>query len=158
MSPFALPLVTELAVTLRFAAGVAAGVAATLAMDLAMARLPEGETPPRIAAGVLTETDPVRAPERVGTVVHYLAGGLTGPLFVWLVFAAETALGPGVAATVLAGVVLYALMVGFFVLVVLPRTSLPRQRLSAIRRDWALSAAAYCLVLVPAVAAASTAL
>jgi uncharacterized membrane protein YdcZ (DUF606 family) len=155
MEPIALPLVTELAVSLRFVAGVAAGVLATLAMDLVMARLPEGETPPLVASGVLTETNPVRAPQRVGTVVHYLAGGLTGPLFVWLLFTLEAALGAGVPATVAAGLMLYALMVGFFAVVVLPRSSLPGQRLGTIRRDWALAAAAYCLVLVPAVAAAS---
>jgi len=152
------PLVTELAVSLRFVAGVAAGLLATLAMDFVMARLPEGETPPLVASGVLTETSPVRAPQRVGTVVHYLAGGLTGPLFVWLSFSAEAALGTGPLATLAAGVVLYALMVGFFAVVVLPRSSLPGQRLGTIGRDWALSAAAYCLVLVPAVAAASTVL
>jgi len=43
-------------------------------------------------------------------------------------------------------------MVGFFALVVLPRSRLPSARIADIRRDWAISAAAYLLVLVPLVA------
>lgn len=146
----------SLAVPLRFVAGVLAGVVATLAMDLVMARLPEGATPPSIAAGVLTGTPPDDAPDRLASVVHYLAGFLTGPLFVWLLFAGEGVIGERSAAvTVGAAVVLYALMVGFFALVVLPRSLVAGERVGAIRRDWAVSAAAYLVVLVPFVAAAS---
>jgi hypothetical protein len=146
----------SLAVSLRFVAGVLAGVVATLAMDLVMARLPEGATPPSIAAGVLTGTPPDAAPDRLASVVHYLAGFLTGPLFVWLLFAGEGVIGErSVAVTVAAAVVLYVLMVGFFAVVVLPRSLVARERVGAIRRDWAVSAAAYLLVLVALVAAAS---
>jgi hypothetical protein len=43
-------------------------------------------------------------------------------------------------------------MVGFFALVVLPRSQgLSRQRLSAIRRAWSIEAAVYLLVLAPIV-------
>jgi hypothetical protein len=146
----------SLAVPLRFVAGVLAGVVATLAMDLVMARLPEGPTPPSIAAGVLTGTPPDAAPDRLAGVVHYLAGFLTGPLFVWLLFAGEGVVGErSVAVTVAVAVVLYVLMVGFFVVVVLPRSLVVGERVGAIRRDWAVSAAAYLLVLVALVAAAS---
>jgi len=151
------PLVTTLSVPLRFVLGVAAAVAATLVMDVVMARLPEGETPPFVASGVLTETPPDTAPPRLASVVHYIAGGLTGPLFVWFLLASEGLLGgPSLLSTALAGVVLYVLMVGFFVVVVLPRSQVAAQRLGAIRRDWAVSAAAYLLVLVPVVAVGST--
>ncbi|WP_336338520.1 hypothetical protein [Haloarcula brevis] len=150
------PLVTTLTVSLRFVIGVAAGVAATLAMDLVMARLTEGETPPLVAAGVLTDSAPQHAPERLASVVHYVAGWLTGPLFVWVLLTSEGLLGgQSLLATGLAAAVLYALMVGFFVFVVLPRSRLPSVRLAAIRRDWAISAAAYLLVLVPLVAVGS---
>jgi hypothetical protein len=150
------PLVTTLTVPLRFVIGVAAGVAATLAMDLVMARLPEGETPPLVAAGVLTDSAPQHAPGRLASVVHYVAGWLTGPLFVWVLLTSEGLLGgQSLLATVLAAAVLYALMVGFFVFVVLPRSRLPSVRLADIRRDWAISAAAYLLVLVPLVAVGS---
>lgn len=146
----------SLAVPLRFVAGVLAGVVATLAMDLVMARLPEGATPPSIAAGVLTGTSPDAAPDRLASVVHYLAGFLTGPLFVWLLFASEGVVGERSAAvTMAAAVVLYVLMVGFFAVVVLPQSLVAGQRVGAIRRDWALSAAAYLVVLVPLVAVAS---
>jgi hypothetical protein len=126
-------------------------------MDVVMARLPEGETPPAIASGVLTESRPVAAPERLASVVHYLAGWLTGPLFVWLLLVSQALVGgPSLAATAAAAVALYALMVGFFVAVVLPRSQVAAQRLGAIRRDWAVSAAAYLLVLVPLVAVGTT--
>jgi hypothetical protein len=155
MDPLA--LVTPQAVSLRFLLGAAAAVVATLGMDLVMARLPEGSTPPSVASGVLTRRRPDDAPARLASVVHYLAGGLTGPLFVWLLFAGESVLGgPSLATTAVAAAVLYVLMVGFFVVVVLPRSQLARQRVGATRRDWALSAAAYLLVLVPLVFAGTT--
>lgn len=151
-----LPLVTTLTVSLRFVIGVAAGVLATLAMDLVMTRLPEGETPPFVASGVLTDSAPQHAPERLSSAVHYLAGWLTGPLFVWVLLTSEGLLGgPSVVATLLAATVLYGLMVGFFVFVVLPRSRLPSVRTADIRRDWAISAAVYLVVLVPLVALGS---
>ncbi len=145
-----------LAVSARFALGVAAGVVATLVMDRVMAGRPEGETPPRVAAGVLTERPPDGAPDRLAAVVHYVAGGLTGPLFVWLLYGVEGLFGTGLVAAAVAAAALYVLMVAFFAGVVLPRSSLARQRLGAVRRDWALSAAGYLAVLVPLVAAGST--
>ncbi|KAA9395975.1 hypothetical protein Har1130_17340 [Haloarcula sp. CBA1130] len=149
-------LVTTLTVSFRFVIGVVASVAATVAMDLVMARLPEGETAPFIASGVLTNTVPEDAPERLASVVHYIAGWLTGPLFVWMLLTSEGLVGgQSILATVVAAAVLYTLMVGFFVFVVLPRSRLPSTRMADIRRDWAISAAAYLLVLVPLVALGS---
>jgi len=150
------PLATTLTVSLRFVIGVAAGVVATVAMDLVMGRLPEGETPPFVAAGVLTDSAPQHAPGRLANVVHYIAGWLTGPLFVWVLLTSEGLLGgQSLLATVLAATVLYTLMVGFFVFVVLPRSRLASVRIADIRRDWAISAAVYLLVLVPLVALGS---
>jgi len=144
-----------LAVPILFAVGVGAGIVATLMMDLVMARLPEGETPMYIAAGVLTDRPPGDAPGRLAAVVHYVAGLLTGPLFVWLLFASEGLLDGSVVATLAATVVLLILMIGFFAVVVLPQSRVDDGRLGAIRRDWALAAAAYLAVLVPLVAVAS---
>jgi hypothetical protein len=141
----------SLGVSLQYSLGVAAAVVATLVMDAAMARLPEGETPPFVAAGVLTERPPDAAPVRLAAVVHYLAGGLTGPLFVWLSLTAAALFGPSLVTTLLAALVLYVLMVGFFAVVVLPRSLVARDRVAAIRRDWAVAAAAYLVVLVPVV-------
>jgi hypothetical protein len=147
-----LSLASPLAVPVRFVLGVAGGILAVLAMDVVMARLPEGKTPPFVAAGVLTEAHPDDAPARLAAVVHYVAGLLTAPLFVWLLFASEALFG-GVspAATAAAAAVLYVLMVGFFVVVVLPRSRVGADRVPAIRRDWALAAVAYLVVLVPLV-------
>jgi len=145
-----------LAVPLRFVVGLGAGIVATLVMDLVMPRLPEGSTPPSIASGVLTTKSPSAAPERLATVVHYIAGFLTGPLFVWLLFATEGVLGErSLAAVAVAGVVLYVLMVGFFAVVVLPRSMVAANRVGTIRRDWAIDALAYVLALVPLVTAGS---
>jgi hypothetical protein len=147
------PATPGFAVPLRFLVGIAAAVAATIAMDLVMTRRPEGDTPPTVAAGVLTDRHPDHAPERLATVVHYLAGGLSGGLFVWLLYATEATLDTtGALATGVAAVVMLALMIGFFVVVVLPRSRIQRGRLSAVRRDWAAAAATYVLVLAPLVA------
>ena len=145
----------RLTVPILFAVGVGAGIVATLVMDLVMARLPEGETPMYIAAGVLTDRPPGGAPGRLAAVVHYVAGLLTGPLFVWLLFTSEGLLGTSVVSTLAATVVLLVLMVGFFAVVVLPRSRVDDRRRGAIRRDWSLAAAAYLAVLVPLVAVAA---
>jgi len=137
-----------LSTPLRIVAGVVAGVVATRGMDLVMARLPEGETPPRVASGVLTERDPDRAPARLAAVVHHAAGWLTGGLFVTLLLFAEAVLGVSPAAYAAASLLLYVLMVGFFAVVVLPRVAFARDRVRTVVRDWAISAAAYLLVLV----------
>lgn len=152
---------TETVVTpepvLRFPIGLVGGILATFGMDLVMSRLPEGTTPPSVAAGVLTETHPDRAPRRLGTVAHYLAGAGTALLFVWLSLATETLLGTASLLTaVVTGVLLYVLMVGFFVVVPLPRApGLSADRRKATARDWAISAAGYLLVLVPVVTLAN---
>ncbi|SFR58994.1 MULTISPECIES: hypothetical protein [Halorubrum] len=148
---------TTLSLLAGLALGPVVGLVATLAMDVVMARLPEGTTAPKVAAGVLTDTPVDDAPERLATWVHYVAGGGSGLLFVGLVAATGRVLGAGTAVTVaVAGVALFALMVGFFALVPLPRASgLPRQRLGPIRRDWAASAAAYVVVAAVVVAVAT---
>jgi hypothetical protein len=152
--------VSDLAVpvgpALLFPLGAAAGVVATLAMDVVAARLPEGTTPPTVAAGVLTGSHPDAAPPFLGRVVHYLAGGLTGPLLVWLLFATETVAGPSVVGPALAAAVLFVVMVVFFAAVVLPRADgVGSDRARRIGRDWALQAAAYVAVLVPLVVGAA---
>ncbi|KOX95591.1 MULTISPECIES: hypothetical protein [Halorubrum] len=148
---------TTLSLLAGLALGPVVGLAATLAMDPVMARLPEGTTAPKVAAGVLTDTPVDDAPERLATWVHYVAGAGSGLLFVGLVSAIQAALGLGVGvALAVAGVAQFALMVGFFALVPLPRApGLPRQRLGPIRRDWAASAAAYVLVAAVAVGVAT---
>jgi hypothetical protein len=153
-----LPLVASpsLAIALRILLGVLAGALATLAMDVVMARIEEGETPPRVASGVLTDIRPDDAPPRLASVVHYVAGALSGPLFVWVLLVAEGLLGPGLPAALAATVAFYPSMIGFFVAVVLPRSrGVSRERRRAIGRAWALEAAAYLAVLVPLVVATS---
>lgn len=150
------PLVSTPTVPLRFVVGLVGAVLATLAMDAVMPRLAEGETPPFVASGVLTERPPGEAPARLAAVVHYVAGGLTGPLFVWLVLLVEgLSGGPSVVATAAAAVVLYVVMVAFFAVVVLPRSLVADDRVGAIRRDWAVDAAVYVAALAPVVAVGS---
>lgn len=138
---------------LRFPIGLVGGMLATLGMDLIMRALPEGTTPPAVAAGVLTDTHPDRAPERLATAAHYLAGAGTGLLFVWLSLATEAfAGGPTLLTAISTGALLYVLMVGFFLVVPLPRApGLSADRRRTTGRDWAVMAAGYLLVLLPAV-------
>jgi hypothetical protein len=145
-----------LSVPLLFLASVAAAVVATFAMDLVMPRLREGKTPPQVAAGVLTERSPDNSPRRLAKAVHYVAGALTGPLFVWLYLVAGQFLSPPELAGAAAAVVLYPLMVGFFIVLVLPRASgMPQRRASVVARAWAIEAFVYVLVLTPLVTAAA---
>ncbi|OYR38384.1 hypothetical protein DJ82_12460 [Halorubrum sp. Ib24] len=139
------------------ALGPVVGLLATLAMDRVMPRLPEGTTAPRVAASVLTNTSVDRAPERLATWVHYVAGGGSRLLFVGLVSAVQVGLGVGApVALAVASPVMLALMIGFFALVPLPRArGIPRQRLATIRRDWAVSAAVYVVAAAMVVALAS---
>lgn len=133
----------------RFPLGLLAGLLATLAMDVVMARVDEGETPPTVASGVLTLTHPDRAPERLASVVHYLAGLLTGPLFVYLLYVTEFVAGRSVVSTIVAAIVLFLVMVGFFTVVVLPRPDgLSPDRRKRIASAWSYAALAYVIVLV----------
>ncbi len=136
-----------LAPPVRIVLGVFAGIVATRLMDVAMARLPEGETAPRVAAGVLTGRSPADAPARLARVVHGVAGSLTGGLYVTLLLLAEAVLGPSAGAHLLAAGSLLVLMVGFFGVVVLPRAEMRRDRLRPTVRDWTAVAATYVLVL-----------
>jgi hypothetical protein len=144
----------DLVVPLRFALGVVAAGLGVLVTDAVMARLPEGGDAAAVASGVLTGTHPDEAPRRLAAVVHYVAGLLTGPPFVWLLLVAEGLLGAGVVATAVADLVLFVLMTGFFV-VVLPRSRVEPGRVGTVGRDWAASAA-YLLVVVPVVHVGST--
>ncbi|WP_240730022.1 hypothetical protein [Halalkalirubrum salinum] len=137
---------------IAFPIGLTAGILGTLVMDRIMAALPEGTTPPTIAAGVLTETHPDSAPKRLATVVHYLAGTGAGALFIWFLLAGTAIVGSSLAALLASTIVYYALMVGFFVFVPLQLvTGISTARKRSIARDWAISAAGYLFVLVPVV-------
>ncbi|PSP75222.1 hypothetical protein BRC86_04025 [Halobacteriales archaeon QS_3_64_16] len=150
--PLAVSSSPSLAIALRLLLGVLAGALATLAMDALMARIEEGGTPPRVASGVLTETRPDEAPRRLASAVHYVAGALSGPLFVWILLVAEGLLGAGPLAVFVAVLAFYPLMVGFFVAIVLQRSrGVSWERRRAIGRAWALEAALYLAVLVPLV-------
>lgn len=133
----------------RFPLGLLAGILATLAMDVVMARIDEGETPPTVASGVLTLTHPDRAPERLASVVHYVAGLLTGPLFVYVLYATEFLVGRSLLTTAVAAAVLFVVMVGFFTVVVLPRPDgLSTERRKRIASAWSYMALTYVIVLV----------
>jgi len=140
-------------------AGAAVGLLATLAMDLPMARLPEGETSPRVAAGTLADVPLDRAPAGVATAAHYGAGVGTGVLFVAGVAAARWLLDASAAVAVAAAaVVLFVLMNWFFSFVVVPvYGQVPDDRVGRVRRDWALSAATYLVVAGLVVGAATAA-
>lgn len=57
----------------RFPVGLVAAVVALPVMDRVMERVPEGTTPPSVAASVLTGRPVDDAPVRLASVAHYLA-------------------------------------------------------------------------------------
>jgi len=134
----------------RLVVGAIAGFVATLVMDVPMARLPEGETPHFVAAGVL-EGEPLdSAPDQTATAIHYGAGTLSGTLFVGVTVAAEQLLGstPVLLAVLVAVVVQLPIMIAFFSYVVLVvYGQVPEERVPQVRRDWALSASVYVAVV-----------
>lgn len=136
-------------------AGAAVGLVATLGMDLPMNRLPEGPTAPRVAAGTLSDATLDSAPDGVATAAHYGAGVGTGVLFLAGVSAARWLLDGTALAVAAAAAGLFVLMNWFFSFVVVPTYGrVPDDRVGRVRRDWALSAAAYLLVASVLVAAA----
>jgi len=136
---------------LRFPIGLVAAIGAVLVMDLVMAQLPEGTTPPQVAAGVLTRTAVDAAPARLAAVAHYLAGLGTGLMFVYFSLVTEWLLGgSSPSSLVVTTLLLYVLMVAFFVAVPLPRApGVTASRRRTIARDWAIAASAYLAALVP---------
>jgi len=139
----------EFSLLTGLAIGPTVGLFATLAMDLVMARLPEGETPPKVAASVLTGESVDTA-----TWIHYVAGAGSGLLFVGIAAVFGSVLDGSVATLTAASVVQLTLMVGFFAFVPLPRaTGVPRGRRARVRRAWAIEATAYVLVAAFVVAA-----
>ncbi|AEN06924.1 hypothetical protein [Halolamina sp.] len=144
------PLVTSLTVPLRFVVGVLAAAVALFVMGLAIPRFPDGELPPQIAAGVLTNRRPDGISGNLADAIHYAAGLLGGPVFVWLTLLFEGLLGSAsLVAAGLAMVVLYGFLTGFFLLVVLPRSRVADLRVPRIQRAWLFSVAIYVLVLAP---------
>lgn len=118
-------------------------------MNPVMSRLPEGGTPPKVAAGVLTDSVPRDAPDRLAMFAHYFAGVGTGALFAWLSLSSGLIIEGTAASIVAASVVLYILMVGFFVTVPLPLSRIEEDRKTSVARDWAASALVYVLVVSP---------
>ncbi|AXR76867.1 hypothetical protein [Natrarchaeobaculum sulfurireducens] len=142
---------TAVPAALRLPVGFVAAIPAVVVMDRVMSRLRDGTTPPSVAASVLTETPIDRSPDRLASVVHYLAALGTGVLFIYGSLLVEWVLGGASVGSLAATTFgLYVLMVGFFVVVPLPRaTGLGRTRRRVVARSWAVAAATYLLVLVP---------
>lgn len=127
------------------AAGALAGGVASLSMDFVMRRLPEGNTAPRVVAGVLTSQPPGTAPQRLATTIHHVAGVVSGALFVWL-WLASRVIVKEMYAPILAAAILYVLLLAAFY-AVLTQSEVTVNRVNRIRIDWAIASAAYIIVV-----------
>jgi hypothetical protein len=125
-------------------------------MDLVMGRLPEGDTAPKVAAGVLTGKHPDDSSDRLSEFVHYFAGAGSGALYAYLYLGVGSFSPLSTSAEVaFTSAVLYLGMVGFFVAVPLWRSSVERDRGSKVARDWGVSALVYVSVVSPVFVALS---
>ncbi len=147
MSVETIPLVVALPL------GVVGGLLATLGMDRVTPALDEGFTPPRVAAGVLTDEHPDDASTRLAFTIHYVAGAGTGVVFVWL--SRVLARVPVDPTPLVAGGVLLVSMYGFFAWLVLPRAGFQNPRRAVVAQAWAVSAVVYVTVVVGVLTAAA---
>jgi DNA-binding transcriptional LysR family regulator len=166
MEPFVVAHIGDTSLGLGVAIGVGAfaGLLATVLMNLPMQRLPEGSTPPFVAAGALTGEDLSEVSEGLASLVHYAAGTLAGVGFVLFAEGIETLVlrqggAPGfdlvlagtgillVPHLIAAGATFSVLFV-FFGYVVLPLFGKEaRNRARKVRNDWAISATVYTVAL-----------
>lgn len=166
MDPFVLHINDVPTTTGRVAIGAVAGLLATAVMNLPMQRLPEGSTPPFVAAGALTGEPLDEVDPKLASGVHYSAGILGGVLFTLLSLAFEGQLPftevialPFVAAVAgvglrlvplfLATLLTYGLLVAGFAYVVFPWFGKSATaRAERVRTDWVVSAGVYVVALV----------
>ena len=133
--------------------GAVAGLVAAVVSNVPMHRLPEGSTAPFVATGLLTGSEPTDVDPTLASGVHYAAGVLAGVFYTAVEYGIE-AVAPSprlyIAGTrlpltvhLLALLVTFAFLVGFFSYIVLPRFDALRDRYERIRRAWLVVATAY---------------
>lgn len=144
--------------------GAFAGLLATILMNLPMQRLPEGSTPPFVAAGALTGEALSEVSAGLASLVHYAAGTLAGVGFVLAAEGVETVVAaqggaPGfdlvlvgtgllIVPHFIAAMVTFSVLFLFFAYVVLPLFGKDAaNRARQVRNDWAISAAVYTAAL-----------
>jgi len=121
----------------------------------ATASIPKGlPARPKTVGGQPVGVEPLSLASTLSVPLRFILGVAAGVVAVLLTSEAVLG-GPSPPATLAATAVLYVLMVGCFVVVVLPHSRVGADRVSAIRRDWTISAAVYLAVLVPLVFAGS---
>lgn len=150
--------VSDFSPAARVVVGLVVGLVATVVMNLPMHRLPEGSTPPFVAAGALTGTEPAEVDPPLASGVHYLAGTLGGVFYTVVALVVESAGtfrlltpigGAELVPHLLAVLATYAFLVAFFAYFVLPTFGgAVRERTRLVRRDWVVSAGAYALALL----------
>lgn len=152
------------ALGVRVGLGALAGLLATVLMNLPMQRLPEGSTPPFVAAGALTGEALSEVASGVASLAHYASGTLTGVGFVLFAEGIETLIlqrggAPGfdlvlggtgllLVPHLIAAAATFSVLFVFFGYIVLPLVGREaRSRARRVRNDWAVSAAVYTAAL-----------
>jgi hypothetical protein len=158
MDAFVLLHVADFSSAARGVVGLVVGLVATVVMNVPMHRLPEGSTPPFVAAGALTGTEPAEVDPPLASGVHYLAGTLGGVFYTVVALGVESVGGFRLLTPVggaelvphlLAVLATFAFLVAFFAYLVLPTFGgSVRERSRLVRRDWVVSAGVYALALL----------
>lgn len=141
----------------RLALGGVAGLAAAVAMDWPMSRQPEGFTPAFVAASLLRRRSPDALAYRDATVVHHVAGSLSGALYALVLTGFEGLLPavlqvegvePPAHVFAVLGVVAFNYLT--FSRLVLPRAggSIHEERATAVRGQWLRSSLVFGAVIL----------
>jgi len=133
--------------------GAVAGLIAAVVSNVPMHRLSEGSTAPFVAAALLTDDTPDAVEPTLASGLHYAAGVLAGVFYTTAEYGIETIVPSprlyiagtqlSVVVHLLALLVTFVFLVGFFSYVVLPRFDALRGRYERIRRAWLVVATAY---------------
>lgn len=142
----------ELLHPLVFFVAAAFGLIATMVMDFVMDRLPEGRTPPAVAAAAVRGERPEDAGRGAVALSHYGSGTVAGVVYLGIFILLSMIVPDSTTMSLLAlagaGTIMFGLMIGVFFLGPLSHVGgLTAQRVGDIKRSWMISAGVYVITV-----------